>query len=531
MQIKPYNLLPPKYATPPLRHDRRKSQFSRRMLRHVVVCCLTAALLAAVVMRMWRLGQLPGLNGDEAWYGNQALQWLAGKPVAWFTPTGNPINLFLVGPLVGLHAYFAPSIGLLRSVSAACGLLALLLNFVLCRRLINRQTAIVSTLLLAISPVAIAYSRFAWDASQTPLAAVLVVYAAVAVQKFGCDGWRMANLIVALALAIYIHPTNLFLLPLAAACCLPKSAWWHRALQVATLTAVVAVAVLPGISVFNGLTLRFLSGTSVYQYISLGSPSANNSLRDAIMAGGLVALMLATGFVHNYRHGNSTARLRDQQLILGLTLSWVTFFLVAGPRGLQPHCERYAMWLLVPAALVLSRAIITVRQGFPRYKWIVEAACTMVAVVAVVDFQQSYFVPLLTSGGNSHLAFRTAESDPKQLALEIVQAQTPDHQPAIIVSRGWWTHQPLAYFAAGNQRVAASSELERPSQATDADSRQFWCAELAGSDEAISLLNRIKTAQIDGEMFACNDYAGRAVVLLFRPTKCSVESLKILCSR
>jgi hypothetical protein len=334
-----------------------------------------------------------------------------------------------------------------------------------------------------------------------------------------------------LALAIYIHPTNLFLLPFAAVCCLPKSTWWQGALQLATLTAVVAVAMLPGIAGFNGLTLRFLSGTSVYQFISMGSPAANNSLRDAVMAGGIAALMLAAGFVHYYRYGNPRARLRDQQLFMGLVLSWAAFIMVAGVRGIQPHCERYAMWMLVPTTLVLARAILTVRQGFPRYRWIVEAACTLAAVFAVLDFQQSYFVPLLTSGGNSHLAFRTAASDPKQLALDVVRAHTAGNQPAIIVSRGWWTHQPLAYFAAGNQRVTVSSELEEQSQLLGIDSNQVWFAELAGSDEANRLLNRIKTAQIDGQIFACNDYAGRAVVLLFRPTHCSVESLKILCSR
>ena len=34
------------------------------------------------------LGRLPGVNGDEAWYGVQVLRLLSGEAVDWRTPTG-----------------------------------------------------------------------------------------------------------------------------------------------------------------------------------------------------------------------------------------------------------------------------------------------------------------------------------------------------------------------------------------------------------------------------------------------------------
>ena len=75
-------------------------------------------LLAAVWLRCCLLGNVPGCNGDEAWYGVQAWRAVHGEPFCWQTPTGNPLNGFFLGPLALLHVWFAPSIALLRSVAA-----------------------------------------------------------------------------------------------------------------------------------------------------------------------------------------------------------------------------------------------------------------------------------------------------------------------------------------------------------------------------------------------------------------------------
>ena len=61
----------------------------------------------------------------------------------------------------------------------ASGVAALGANFWLCRRIFGHRAAMVSTTVLAVMPIAIAYSRFAWDTSQTILATVLVLYLAL----------------------------------------------------------------------------------------------------------------------------------------------------------------------------------------------------------------------------------------------------------------------------------------------------------------------------------------------------------------
>ena len=187
--------------------------------RRIGIAVSMAILAVAIWLRLWKLGNLPGVNGDEAWSGVQALRFLSGESVAWRTPTGNPLNLFHFGPLVILHAWLPPSFGLLRSVAAASGLAALAVNFWLCRKSYDGATAVATTMLLAALPINVAYSRFAWDASQSLLATVLAMHASlIAVRQPDFRRRATAWAILAFGAAVWIHPTNVFIAPLVAVC-------------------------------------------------------------------------------------------------------------------------------------------------------------------------------------------------------------------------------------------------------------------------------------------------------------------------
>jgi hypothetical protein len=56
-------------------------------------------LLATLWLRWHGLENLPGLNGDEAWYGVKAWEIAHGVPTDWHTPTGNPLNPLFLGGL------------------------------------------------------------------------------------------------------------------------------------------------------------------------------------------------------------------------------------------------------------------------------------------------------------------------------------------------------------------------------------------------------------------------------------------------
>ena len=94
------------------------------------------------------------------------------------------LNPLMFIPLVLLHACFKPSVCLLRIVPLLSGLAALAVNWALCRRIFGRATAVISTLILALLPIDIAYSRFVWDASQSLLATLPVWLFSLAAVRF-----------------------------------------------------------------------------------------------------------------------------------------------------------------------------------------------------------------------------------------------------------------------------------------------------------------------------------------------------------
>ena len=198
------------------------------MLRWLLLCSAAGMLIVSVWYRCRSLENIPGVNGDEGWYGLRAMEILHHQSFNVATPTGNVSNPMFMLPLVLLHLVFRPGIWVLRSVALASGLIALALNAWLCRRVFDRFTAVVSTLCLAVLPVNIAYSRFAWDASQSLLATLPVLYLALAALRFPAQRSRLLSAAIAAQVwAFVVHPTNVFVAPviLAAGCAGPP---WEK---------------------------------------------------------------------------------------------------------------------------------------------------------------------------------------------------------------------------------------------------------------------------------------------------------------
>ncbi|MCH7709882.1 MAG: MFS transporter, partial [Myxococcales bacterium] len=103
---------------------------------------LTVVLLigVSVWLRTTDLGRLPGINGDEAWYGVQAERWLSGDPV-WQTASGNPLNPFHTGPVAVLQLVFEPAFWILRAPSWMAGVALVPLLFFLLRPVLGATVA------------------------------------------------------------------------------------------------------------------------------------------------------------------------------------------------------------------------------------------------------------------------------------------------------------------------------------------------------------------------------------------------------
>ena len=174
---------------------------------------LAAAALFAVSLayRVVNLGHVPGVNGDEAWYGVQAEHFREGSPVAWWTPTGMPLNPFFAGLIALELTVMPPSVEALRIPAVLCGVAAVAVAYLACRRAGDRTTGLIAAALVAASPTAIGYSRFGWDATQTPLISAVAACFALRGRPFA--------LAASILVAVLIHPTNALLVPIAAPAC------------------------------------------------------------------------------------------------------------------------------------------------------------------------------------------------------------------------------------------------------------------------------------------------------------------------
>jgi len=427
-----------------------------------LLCGLGVVVAAAVGMRLWGLDHVPGINGDEAWYGVQMLELRDGR-AAWTTPRGNLLNPFFSAPIFLLQLVFEPDFWILRVPAFLSGIAFILLSFVLVRRLTDEPTGVFAGLLAAVLPINLAYSRHGWDPCQSTLVVLIALFCAARRRWWG--------LAASLLAAVIVHPTNVFVVPVVASVVLtaplgqPRakgSGPWRSVFALAAVAAPMLCFVLlasrGGARAFSGvaerlgdgaawtqllvLFSRLFSGVTVYEYFA-GDPDAR-----AIMVHdlGFWCLCLPVVALGVWR----MAALRDWCGLswpAGTAAALLVFFGVAGPRFMEPHRERYALWLVAPAMIgfaVCCRALIT---GPRVYRWAL-AAGLLVASLALGSFARHYLADQVATGGRSALTFRTAGVEPKAQALDLITADAGANPRAQILAGSWWLYWPLRYRAA-----------------------------------------------------------------------------------
>jgi hypothetical protein len=496
---------------------------------------LTAIVLVAIGLRVYGLGHLPGVNGDEAWYGNLAWDCWNGKP-RLLTPSRIPVNPFFAVPSFLLHGVFPPSVALLRVPALLSGLAALLLNAVLMRRFYGWSEAVISTTLLAVLPIMIAYSRFGWDTAQMPLATVLVLMSAARAQRDPSDrSTRLAWL--ALFAGLIVHPTCLFLLPLTLLATLEflqkdvpsllrpiLTTVAKRSMIVVASVAVLLLTLLrfdwrhgrllpsettANIATFLQLFADLFSGRTVVEYLSGARVSAWiwNLWR-------LAVLMLTVG---GLRHLLRSQDREDQWLGKGLILGLLAFFVAAGNRGLQPGYERYGMILIVPIAYVWSKWLATlfrqVRPNFTVLALVVPAALLMQTYATSV-------VHIRNTGGTASMPARTGHEDTRAQAADLLK-QHIGSRAAVVLSSSFHCSQPLRYLLADQTKInvmqiRGQDELQSTLQSCrDSD---LWIVDFTHDEKGhdTSLLTAVQA--LSHEAFSVRDYAGSEVLSILHLT-------------
>ncbi|MBX3411839.1 MAG: glycosyltransferase family 39 protein [Pirellulales bacterium] len=513
---------------------------SPRAWRLFVLLNVVALLGTALWFRVWELGHLPGINGDEAEYAVRAVRLLQGEPIVWHTPTGNVVNPFFFFPQVAIHAIWPPSFVTLRLIAVVSGLTALVLNYLLCRRLLGDTAAWISTSILAVLPIDIAYSRFAWDTCQTLAASTLVVYPALLMLAEPARRWRwFALACVGYGAAYLVHPTNVFLGGFLVAVPLVerRHEWQARVRSFGpwkTGFAAIGVVLLAAFASWFGRTVlsigridatspaglgefarnygRLFQGTTIYRYIA-GSHGAEtitspawpydfgwlDGLTLALFAGSAVLVGL------ELRRKNDAA---DWGLLAGWLATTGGFLLVAGPEAIRPHWERYGLCLLLPGVLLVTRAsALLLRPG--RSGRLATVALLALAWLMLADFHASYFHFMHQTGGESQQTFRTAAVEPKQAVLDRILTRHQSGAPAQIVAGEWWNYWPLAYLASDDREISVVWEADdnRPSD-------ERWYVDFADSEAHLQHRRELADRWEDVVESSVLDYAGRPILVL-----------------
>jgi hypothetical protein len=420
-------------------------------------------LVLGLLARFLWLDSLPGVNGDEAWYG----LWVEGllRDHAWGgkTLTGSFPNPFFLAPLAIVQAIAEPAPWVLRVPALISGLAFIIVGYTGLRSTIGQRPALVFALLAATSPIMIIYSRFGWDASQTPLAEMIFLWACLA-------GRRIAA-VISLCAAILIHPTNIFLVTILVV-------FWFEYLRsfIEKITGRIGFRSFVGVLLIGGILAAipislwigraplkgFFSGgywhlqhlvmltlvligdqfSGITAYRSIVGDPIGLILHRVIIFAVLIGLSVAL-----FVGARGTQDLRITKLAVGVIAAVILFVIIAGKDGLQT--ERYALFMIAPVLVLLSAVLA---RPFNMASTVGLWFAPLLAVTALISVWLNYFEPLRVSGGGLSTATidgraaRTAAIEPKTQVAQWVMRCVDQHDTVTLWAESYWLAEPLHYY-------------------------------------------------------------------------------------
>jgi 4-amino-4-deoxy-L-arabinose transferase-like glycosyltransferase len=318
------------------------------------------AVLTALALAL----RLPGLDdslfGDELFTFAAATDGGLGDAIEGAQRESSPPLHFM---LAWLFAKLGDETVTIRLPSLVAGLAAVPATYVLGRRTVGRQAAVVGAAIVALSATAIFYSH---EARAYALSALLVIVVLAALLE-ACDGggWRWWALVwAASAGAIYSHYTAA--LPLAAA--FAWVVWAHRDRLRALLVTSAAVGFvylpwLPSVGTDPLLGGDYLSGDVILRSFARllpGHPYVTLPDLPGTPLTALLGLCALTGiaFVAARARREAVRPSPELVLLLGIVLVTPAGLLLYSLFGTDIYGSRYLIVILAPLALVLG-AVLT----------------------------------------------------------------------------------------------------------------------------------------------------------------------------
>lgn len=216
------------------------------------IIIVTLIVLAAALLRFYQITHLPtGLHGDEAIAGLEARRILRDgyigpySPLALGQPSG-PLYLTAFSALL-----FGETILAVRFVSALIGTLTIFALYLLLRRNVSRNVALLGALLLATMSWHIHFTRIGYPLATWPFFALLMTAALIeAIRRDNIWWWAIAGASVSSGIYIYnAHPLLLNICGLFSVLYLGivrrEVAWQRRALWLAAFAGAIIIVATP----------------------------------------------------------------------------------------------------------------------------------------------------------------------------------------------------------------------------------------------------------------------------------------------
>jgi 4-amino-4-deoxy-L-arabinose transferase-like glycosyltransferase len=488
-----------------------------------------AVFVCGLAARVIDLGLIPGLSGDEAFYGLQAWRASHGIDIDRSTPTGLPLNPLFWTWEIPLLAVFRPSVWIARAPALVAGVAAVAACWWGLRKTLGSATAVRSAALLAALPTAIGYSRFGWDQSQAPMLAVVAVAFALRAD--------LARLAAVVGLALVVHLANVFVvavaLPPLLVAIVSNERWTARRRWITFLCVVLAsMLIVAGVSRLNpqarrfgqsdrlamesmvryGIDMiRFVDGQTLYEWWA-GPIDPEVSHRRVVVVGATMFALAAAGtFALIYR--KSWERLA---IVAGVAGGFAGLYVAAGPDVLGPLTTRYGLILLAPGAIAVA-VLSTAIDGGSRAGHVATIA---ICLILIMDFHANLIERVHETGGDGQPAFRAGPVEPKAAALALVRDDLArrGERSGLIVAEDWWTLMPLKYLASGSEGLKISPWIGSGTvPSTFADRQMEDGAYAVGFRDGPlerALLARYDRSQVWRR--ATRDFGGRELVVIIR---------------
>ena len=169
------------------------------------IALVAALTLVAAFVRVYRLADLPpGLHGDEAWTGIEALRILDDGPIGVWSPSaiGQPAGTFYWTAF--FFSFLKPGLLTLRLSIAILGVLTIPAFYLFARALLGWRAAAIGAALLSISFWHIHYSRIAFVLVALPLLVSIALFLLVKGLRDGRVSFLVAAGAVS-ALGVYVY--------------------------------------------------------------------------------------------------------------------------------------------------------------------------------------------------------------------------------------------------------------------------------------------------------------------------------------